>query len=266
MTKKTLNERQAEFYRNFKKNRATKAWYALRNGLFRDIRKNIGAEAQIYELHKNWFGDLSNLKVLDLGCFAGNSLSYYLAENSRSYLGIDLSAPAIKKLNNRIIKLPNAHAKAVDFLSEEFNEGEFDLIYAYGVLHHFKDTDELISKLKEKLKAGGKIVSYDPLETSLPVKIARSVYRPFQSDKDWEWPFTKKVFYKYEKAFKILDRRAVFGKTKWIFLLNLLPVSEKKKELIGKKWHEKDWERSKHSNNHLFRCMHLTMLMQNNDQ
>lgn len=263
MIKKTVNERQAEFYQNFKKNRATKIWYSLRNGLFRNIRKNIGAEAQIYELHKNWFGDLSDSKVLDLGCYAGNSLSYYLAENSKSYLGIDLSAPAIENLNKRISKLPNAEAKAIDFLSEEFKEKDFDLIYAYGVLHHFKNIDELISRLKGKLKPNGKIVSYDPLQTSLPVKIIRTLYRPFQSDKDWEWPFTKKVFNKYDKEFEILDRRAVFGNSKWIFLLNFLPVSEEKKIRIGRSWHKKDWEKSRSSKSHLFRCMHLTMLMQN---
>ncbi len=263
MTNKSVNERQAEFYRNFKKNRATKIWYSVRNGLFRNIRKNIGAETQIYELHKKWFGDLSNSKVLDLGCYAGNSLSYYLAEHSSSYLGIDLSAPAIENLNNRISKLPNAEAKAIDFLSEKFEEKDFDFIYAYGVLHHFKDTDELISRLKEKLKPGGKIVSYDPLGTSLPIKLARTLYRPFQSDRDWEWPFTKRVFNKYDKEFEILDRRAVFGKSKWIFLLNFLPISEDRKNEIGKKWHNEDWKRSRHSEAHLFRCMHLTMLMQN---
>ncbi|TRO63897.1 class I SAM-dependent methyltransferase [Christiangramia sabulilitoris] len=259
----SVNERQKDFYNSFKKNKATKLWYALRNSLLRDIRKNIGAERQIYDLHKKWIGDLSGQKVLDLGCFAGNSLSYYLAENSNSYLGIDLSEPAIEKLNARLRNFPNAEAKTLDFLSKDFKEGDFDLIYAYGVLHHFRDTDELISRLKEKLKPEGRIISYDPLQTSIPVKIIRSVYRPFQSDKDWEWPFSKKVFKKYCDHFEIIDRKAIFGKTKWIFLLNLLPVSEKRKLKIGKKWHEEDWLRSGKSDKHLFKCMHLTMLMQN---
>jgi 2-polyprenyl-3-methyl-5-hydroxy-6-metoxy-1,4-benzoquinol methylase len=263
---KTVNERQKEFYNSFKKNKATKMWYALRNGLFRNIRKNIGAEAQIYAQHRQWFGDLSALKVLDLGCYAGNSLSYYLAENSGEYIGIDLSEPAIEKLRKRVEKFPHAKVKAVDFLSDDFKEGSFDLIYAYGVLHHFKDTDEIIARLKQKLKPEGKIISYDPLETSLPIKLIRSMYRPFQTDKDWEWPFTKNIFYKYDRNFEILDRRAVFGRSKWIFLLNLLPISEKKKIEMGKRWHEYDWKFSKKCDNHLFKCMHLTMLMEKGEQ
>ena len=256
-----VNERQKEFYTNFKKNKATKIWYALRNSLLRDMRKNIGIEAQVYQQHRSWLGDLSTKKVLDLGCYEGNSLSYYLAENAGEYIGIDLSEKAIEKLKIKIGKFPHAKGKTVDFLSEDFTDGNFDLIYAYGVLHHFKDTDKLIDRMQEKLKAGGEIISYDPLQTSLPVNIVRKLYRPFQTDKDWEWPFTRKTFYKYNQAFEIIERRAIFGDAKWFFLLNLLPISDEKKLKIGTRWHEKDWKLSRKSDKQLFKGMHLTMYM-----
>src|SRR5690606_32211753 len=161
------------------------------NGLLNKTRKNLGMENQLYHTHKNWCGDLSQKKVLDLGCYKGNSLSYFLAENSKQYIGIDLSERGIIYLNKQLSPFSNAQAYAVDFLSKDFIEGDFDLIYAYGVLHHFKDTELLIKKLKEKLKPGGIIISHDPLQTSRPIKFIRALYRPFQSDKDWEWPFTK---------------------------------------------------------------------------
>jgi SAM-dependent methyltransferase len=257
-----VNQRQKEFYNSFKKNKATKFWYSIRNTLLRDMRKVMGIESQIYTVHREWMGDLSSKKVLDLGCYAGNSLSYYLAENALEYVGIDLSDKAIFSLRQKIKKLPNAKAFAIDFLSDDFAENEFDLIYAYGVLHHFHDTDELIQRLQEKLKIGGHIISYDPLQTSLPVNIARKLYRPFQSDKDWEWPFTRKTYYKYEKAFQILERRAIFGRAKWFFMLNILPISREKKLKIGSRWHKDDWKLSEKSDKDLFRCMHLTLWMQ----
>ena len=130
--------------------------------------------------------------MLDLGCYAGNSLSFYLAQNSREYLGIDLSPMGINNLSRRLEKVPGARAEVMDFLSEDFKEKDFDLIYAYGVLHHFRDVDEIIAKLQEKISPGGEIISHDPLQTSLPIKIIRTIYRPFQSDKAWEWPFSKK--------------------------------------------------------------------------
>ena len=255
------NIKQKEFYNTKKKNFATKIWSSVREKTLKNIRRNIGILDESYALHKEWFGDLSNKKVMDLGCFSGNNLSLFLAENSKEYIGLDLSDVAIAKLNEKLKNIPTAKALAVDFLSDEFVEKDFDIIYAYGVLHHFPSVDVLIEKLNEKLATNGVVISYDPLETSLPIKIIRMIYRPFQSDAAWEWPFTKKTFFKYQKAFKIEERRGLLGKSKWFFLLGFLPFSEEKKIELGKKWHKEDWEKSSTSLPRLFSCMHLTMLM-----
>ena len=260
--KTSVNRRQQAFYDTKEKNYPTRSWSFFRNGILNKVRKVIGVERQIYEIHKIWFGDLSQKKVLDLGCYEGNSLSYTLASESKEYIGIDLSPKGIGYLNRRFKDLPNAKGIVGDFLAEEFQEKDFDLIYAYGVLHHFKDTEEVIYKLQEKLVPEGQVISMDPLQTNLPIKLIRSLYRPFQSDREWEWPFSMKTYYTYEKAFKIIERRAVLGKTKWFFLVNLLPISQARKDRIGKKWKREDWERSSHSDSKMFDCMHLTMLMQ----
>lgn len=260
-----INRRQKEFYDRKQKNLPTRIWSYFRNGALNRIKKKLGVEKDIYDLHKTWCGDLSGKKVLDLGCYAGNALSFYLAQNSKSYLGIDLSSNGIENLSRRLQEVPGAEAEVMDFLSQEFKERDFDLIYAYGVLHHFKDVDGLIEKLQEKLKSGGLIISHDPLQTSPPIKVIRAIYRPFQSDKDWEWPFSRKTFFKFNKAFEIKERRAVLGKAKWTTLLNILPISEKKKLEKAAKWHREDWERSAVNYKYMFRCMHLSMLMQKKD-
>ena len=259
--RKLVNAKQKEFYDSKRKNAATRLWSFIRNGALNRIKKDIGIEKDIYELHKTWFGDLSTKKVLDLGCYAGNSLSFYLAQNSKEYLGIDLSPKGINNLNRRLEKIPGARAEVKDFLSTDFKEDNFDLIYAYGVLHHFRDVDELITKLKEKLSAKGEIVSHDPLQTSLPIKIIRTIYRPFQSDREWEWPFSKDTYYKFEEAFEIKERRAVLGKAKWSALTGVLPISEEKRLGKAKSWHKEDWEKSAHSDEHMFSCMHLSMYL-----
>ena len=256
------NKRQQEFYDKKRKNLPTRIWSYFRNGLLNRIKKEVGVEKDVYQLHRTWFGNLSNKKVLDLGCYEGNSLSMYLAQNSGSYLGIDLSPKGIKNLSRRLKDIPEARAEVMDFLSEEFVENDFDLIYAYGVLHHFKDVDGLIEKLQEKLAPSGKIISHDPLQTSLPLKVARKIYRPFQSDKDWEWPFSKHTYYKFNQAFSIKERRAVLGKTKWLPLMNLLPGSHRQKLEKARDWHREDWEKSALNDDYMFSCMHLSMLMQ----
>ena len=90
----------------------------------------------------------------------------------------------------------------MDLFSKDFNDKDFDLIYAYGVLHHFKDFDLLLNKLNDILSPNGEIVCLDPLETSFPIWLLRKIYRPFQSDSNWEWPFTrKKIKYKINLTF-----------------------------------------------------------------
>jgi 2-polyprenyl-3-methyl-5-hydroxy-6-metoxy-1,4-benzoquinol methylase len=260
-----VNERQKAFYETKRKNLITRSWSFVRNGILNKIRKTVGVQDQIYILHKIWMGDLSQKKVLDLGCYSGNFLSLYLASNSKEYIGIDLSETAVEKLRKAITDLPNARVEAIDFLSDSFKEKDFDLIYAYGVLHHFEDLEELTSRLDQKLKPGGEIISYDPLQTSIPIRFMRLLYRPFQSDKDWEWPFKKTSYYQFQKVFNIKERRAVLGKAKWFFVMSFLPMSASKKEALGKKWHQQDWEKSKNSDAVMFSCMHLTMLMQKKD-
>ena len=142
-----INKKQAEFYNTKKKNWVTQIWSSFRNGTLNRIKKGVGIQDQAYLKHKEWFGDLSSKRVLDLGCFSGNYWSMYLAEHSKVYIGIDLSDVAIEKLSQRLIDFPNASALAIDFLSSEFKEKDFDLIYAYGVLHHFESTKIIIDKL-----------------------------------------------------------------------------------------------------------------------
>ncbi|WP_026914488.1 class I SAM-dependent methyltransferase [Christiangramia portivictoriae] len=261
---KEVNIRQKEFYNSKKKNRITKLWYALRNGALQDARKNLGLERQIKGLHLSWFGDLSNKKVLDLGCYAGNSLSMHLAANAKEYVAIDLSELGISRLRRKLDQLPSKNTKAltIDFFSDEFTDANFDLIYAFGVLHHFRNTEKLIERLKEKLTKNGEIISYDPLKTSFPIKIARGIYRPFQSDKDWEWPFSRDTYESYNKHFRIKDRRAILGRAKYFFLIKLLPFSNLKKDKILRKWHKSDWDKSRTDDAKMFGCMHLTLWMQ----
>lgn len=256
------NKSQKAFYNTKKKNIPTRIWSFIREKGLKDIRKELGILQQSYALHKQWLGDFSDKKVLDLGCYAGNALSVYLAENSKHYIGIDLSDKGISFLNKKIAHVTTAKGVAIDFFSNEFSEKDFDIIYAYGVLHHFKNVDNLVQRLDEKLAPNGIIISYDPLKTSLPIWVVRSLYRPFQSDAAWEFPFGRKSLKKLEDAFTVKEARGVLGKAKWYFVYQLLPISKEKKQAWGKKAHQKDWERSSTSRKHLLTCMQLNLLLQ----
>lgn len=259
-----VNKRQKDFYNstnNNKKNLPSRVWSSLRNGLLNNFRQEFDIKDRVYQQHKIWLGDLRQKKILDLGCLRGNALSIHMAKNAKEYIGIDLSDIAILDLNNRLNNENcfNAKGIAMDFLSPEFTDTDFDIIYAYGVLHHFENFEILISKLNEKLKIGGEIISYDPLQTSFPIKILRAIYRPFQSDKDWEWPFKKSTLKKINENFEILEKKGILGKSKYGLFINMLPIRKSAKTRIIKNLVEKDWNLK--SLNESYSCMHITMLL-----
>ncbi len=260
-----LNQKQKEFYNDTKEKKPNffvKTWRYIRNNSLETYKNQYDLKDRVYEQHKIWLGDLSHKKVLDLGCLRGNALSIYMAKNAKKYVGIDLSDVAIEKLNQKLEKneCTNAVGLAVDFLSPEFTENQFDVIYAYGVLHHFENFELLVAKLKEKLAEGGIIISHDPMETSLPIKAVRALYRPFQDDKDWEWPFTKQTLKKLDSHFHILDQKGILGASKYGILYQMAPIGKNYKSRLIRKRIEKDWEiKSVYES---YSCMQLSLCMQ----
>lgn len=255
-----INEKQRDFYNESGsgKNFISASWSFVRNKVLSDFRNQYGIKDRVYEEHKNWMGDLRNKKVLDLGCLRGNALSMYMAKNAGEYIGIDLSDKAIAKLQQKIEKhsCPNARAIAVDFYSPKFTERRFDIIYAYGVIHHFPDLEQLFGRMDEVLNPGGSIILYDPLQTSIPVRFARWLYRPFQNDKEWEWPFNKKALSQLDNHYHVAGLHGVLGRSKWAFMINPLPLPGKEKLIL--KMINDDWNIKK-IGPELYRCMHVTM-------
>lgn len=258
-----VNKNQKAFYNDeeafAKPNFFSRSWRNFRNGPLNSYQKKYELRAQMYKKHKEWMGDLSDKKILDLGCLRGNTLSIYMAENAKEYVAIDLSDKAMNDLQKKINKssASNARAIAVDFLSDDFTENNFDMIYAFGVLHHFQNFNLLMERLVEKLKPDGEVISFDPLETSWPVKTLRKLYRPFQQDKDWEWPFNKSTFKEIQGYFHIVELRGVLGKSKYGLLLHLLPFGGNKKDLKIKTLVESDWR--KQGPKDVLNCMQVTM-------
>jgi len=181
---------------------ATNAWTRLRR-LVQSYDQRLGINDTLIRLHKEWCGDLTGRRVLDLGCFSGNPLSVWLAENAGEYLGVDLSDSAVAELNDKLAHLPHAQAVAGDILDGDY--GTFDVIYARSVLHHFQDPVILAAAITQLLNPGGVLVGMDPMQTEPVNRLARLMYRPVQTDRAWEWPLTRWFFTAFQVHFE-LDR------------------------------------------------------------
>jgi SAM-dependent methyltransferase len=260
-----LNRKQAEFFDTDPSQRclnpAMKLWRRVRGDLYY-LMVNSGIWEDVFDLHKRWMGDLAGKKVLDFGCNEGNVLSPYLAANAGQYLGIDLSRNALDKLDERFrhAGIRNARLQCVDALSGEFAESGFDIIYAQGVLHHFKPIDPILGVLREKLAAGGRIVSCDPVQTSPLAYAVRAMYHPFRADREWEWPFTRRTIAEIEARFRIRAIQGVIGYSKWA-----IPVAVIHRPTAlrwARKLHEKDLRLATGKQRHLWRCLQIAMCLE----
>jgi SAM-dependent methyltransferase len=212
----------------------TRLWSWLRNRI-QVWRESSGVNEHISDLHRQWMNDLKDACVLDLGCFTGNNLSLWIAEHCADYTGIDLSETAIAQLDAKLRERELLHARAYaqDFLANTYPDDHFDLIYACSVLHHFKDRTTLLKELRRVLKPGGLIISIDPLMTEPLNRLTRAVYRPFQVDRDWEWPFTYSTFRLLRQYFEIEDMQGAIGMSKLSLPFYLIPGLSKLGQVFG---------------------------------
>ena len=96
-------------------------------------------------------------RVLEIGCGIGTDAEQF-ARHGAHYVGIDISSMSIQICRDRfkILDLPGEfHEGSVtdfDFLS---GLGKFDLVYSYGVLHHFPGMEDHIKNIHSVLEEDG---------------------------------------------------------------------------------------------------------------
>ncbi len=239
---------------------STKLWSRFRGFIYR-LGDDLQLNTKVYDLHRQWLSPLNDIKVFELGCHMGNELSIELAKKSSSYVGLDLSRSGLDVLEEKLKNsgITNYKLYDMDFLSTDFQEKDFDLVNAIGVLHHFKYFDIFLEKLDSILKPGALIFTLDPLNTYLPIRMARSMYRPFQKDKDWEYPFTKDTIKEIGKRFEIVSVIGILGKLK--FAIPLYFFNKKYALKKAEKWMKEDMEGLDINNKKLWKCLRISMLL-----
>lgn len=263
----SINKRQKEYYEEANGAEVSKKNGKLTN-LWRLVRKRAlnvvpeDSKDQIYALHREWMSDLSNKTVLELGVGNGSPHSKTLAEESKEYYAIDLSRSRLDALSVELQNVDKTNFIEGDFLKEDFSGKKFDIIYALAVFHHFEYFETFLDTVIDKLAPGGIVITYDPAETWLPGRLLRKLYRPFQTDKDWEWPFNNKSFKLLDKKFLISDCVGIYGKSKYASILGV--ISPKIGRTFGAKWFHNDMK-NKRSFNKLKSCLQVSLCLKKKD-
>ena len=88
---------------NSMNNTLTNLWRRMKIRAFA-VFKDTDRTKFLKSLHRQWIGDISNAKVLDLGCGAGNPLSLEIATGARGIFAIDLSESALSVLQLKLVE------------------------------------------------------------------------------------------------------------------------------------------------------------------
>jgi SAM-dependent methyltransferase len=105
----------------------------------------------------NLFGDVSHLKVLDIGCGSGHSLQYMLTRNVAETWGIDLSKKQIEAASE-LLKDSGQVANLFEAPMEEdpgLPQNYFDIVYSIYALGWTTDLHKTIENVHRYLKKDG---------------------------------------------------------------------------------------------------------------
>jgi ubiquinone/menaquinone biosynthesis C-methylase UbiE len=125
-------------------------------------------------------------KVLEIGCGIGMDAGE-LAKLGSQVVGVDLSPQSIGvaqryfELKGLCGELRVANAEKLDFA-----EGEFDVVYSFGVLHHTPDINQALDEAYRVLRPGGLVFLMLYCRHSLNYFVHRLFHIPFESPRDWK--------------------------------------------------------------------------------
>ena len=94
-------------------------------------------------------------RVLEIGVGAGTDFINW-ARHGAILSGIDLTEAGIALTRERLeLESLEADLQVADAENLPFADGELDVVYSYGVLHHSPDTDRCLDEVFRVLKPGG---------------------------------------------------------------------------------------------------------------
>jgi len=178
---------------------------------------------------------LRNKWILDAGCGSG-VLTVEIAKRfpDCTVVGLDIN-PAILKVYEHSIGLPNLHVVRASVFNTPFFEKTFDLVWSNGVIHHTGNTKGAFQSLIKNVKINGKAYIWVYQKKISPMVVLRNLLMPLGL-KYWNHRF----LYRFCQILSVptwlaVKAFAVFGKLSYVAKhthLKILTRNRGYKELV----------------------------------
>jgi ubiquinone/menaquinone biosynthesis C-methylase UbiE len=152
-------------------------------------------------------------RVLEVGVGAGTDHLQWARAGADLY-GVDLTDAGVEATRRRLeIYGLSSRLRRVDAESLPFEDGFFDVVYSWGVIHHSQHPERIIAEIRRVLKPGGTFIGMlyqRPSLTTLRVWLKHALLkgRPWRSFKD---VLSSHVESTGTKAYTKAELRALFA-------------------------------------------------------
>jgi len=104
--------------------------------------------------------EVQGKSVLDAGCGTGIFSIIFARNGAASVTGIDISEGSLETARSlkEKFRLDNVDFRKADMLDLPFPDGSFDIVWAWGTVHHTTDPPAAISELARVLKPSGTLL------------------------------------------------------------------------------------------------------------
>lgn len=152
-------------------------------------------------------------RVLEVGVGAGTDHLQWARAGTDLY-GVDLTDAAIETTQKRLETYGlHSNLRRVDAECLPFENGFFDVVYSWGVIHHSEDPAQIIGEIKRVLRPGGVFIGMLYRRRSLLV-IKVWIKQALLKGKPWR-TFRDVLFNNVEsrgtKAYSVSELRALFS-------------------------------------------------------
>jgi ubiquinone/menaquinone biosynthesis C-methylase UbiE len=160
-------------------------------------------------------GDITDKRILDLGCGAGEAAVYFATKGAKA-VASDLSegmlqvALKLAEKNGVTIETSKSSADVINF-----PDNTFDMVYAANLLHHV-DVEKCLQEVHRVLKPGGKLYSWDPLAHNPAINVYRRMATEVRTED--EHPLRMKDIKLFRKYYKNVRYKGTWLFTLWIFM------------------------------------------------
>lgn len=104
------------------------------------------------------FPDYRGKRLLEIGCGAGTDLAEFARYGAR-VVGVDITETAVNLTRGRLhVEGLPGEVTTYDGVRLPFEDGGFDVVYSWGVLHHAPRFDDLFAEIARVLTPGGQFV------------------------------------------------------------------------------------------------------------